>query len=190
MPTKRRRLLIDVDEVLADFQTPFFEAVHRLFGRKLSAEDCQVWDCFSLLGKDEALAVIAEIEKPGWCTALQPRPGAQEAIKHLRGWMDIYAVTSPFPSKTWVHEREAWLRQHFDFTGKDIVHTRSKYVVKGDAFLDDNPDHVAHWQDEHSGAVAMLWHIPNTRLLGHDDIRVRSWEEVITRLEYRLKPVV
>ncbi len=187
---RTRRLLIDVDEVLADFQTPFFEAVHRLFGRKLSAEDCEVWDCFSLLGKEEAKAVIAEIEKPGWCSALKPKPGAKDAIKHLRGWMDIYAVTSPFPSKTWVHERDQWLRDHFDFAGRnDIVHTGAKHVVHGDAFLDDNPEHVLNWMREYPGRIAMLWDIPNTRKLLMDDLRVRNWEELITRLEFSLKPV-
>ena len=180
---RKRRLLSDVDEVLADFQGPFFETVHRLFGRKLGPEDCQVWDCFSLLGVEEKQAVFTEIEKPGWCAALKPKPGAQEAIERVRSFMDVYAVTSHFPtSKTWVHERDEWLKEHFNFTGKDIVHTSAKYLVKGDAFLDDNPSHVVRWGEEHPDGLAMLWHIPNTRKLGHDDLRVRGWDEVIAKV--------
>ena len=185
---KRRRFLVDVDEVLADFQAPFFEAVHRLLGRKLRAEDCEVWDCFTLLEEGELKLVINEIEKPGWCAALSPKTGAKDALDKIRTTMDVYAVTSPFPSKTWVHERDEWLKQHFNFTGKDIVHTRAKYLVRGDAFLDDNPDHVTHWASEHPGSLAMLWDLPNTRALPMEDMRVRSWGEVLARLAALPRP--
>ncbi len=178
----RKRLLVDVDEVLADFQTPMFDALFDLYGRRMKPEDCEVWDCFSVMTPNEKRGVFSIIEHPGWCSSLRPKDGARTAIEALRKIVDVFAVTSPFPSRTWVHERDHWLKTHFDFSNKEIVHTSAKYLVKGDAFLDDNPAHVIEWKREHPEALAMLWHIPNTRLLGHDDLRVRSWNEVIAKV--------
>lgn len=179
----RKCLLVDVDEVLADFQTPMFDALFDLYGRRACAEDCEVWDCFSLMSPNEKRGVFSIIEHPGWCLGLKPKEGARDAILELRKLVDVYAVTSHFPtSRTWVHERDTWLKTQLDFTGKDIIHTSAKFMIKGDAFLDDNPDHVTRWRAAHPQGLAMLWHIPNTRKLGHDDIRVRTWEEVIERV--------
>lgn len=111
-----KSLLVDVDEVLADFQTPMFQALEDLYGRRARAEECEVWDCFSLMSAHEKKGVFAIIEQPGWCYALKPKPGAQEFIKGLRLCMDVVAVTSHFPSsRTWVHERDNWLVDQFGF---------------------------------------------------------------------------
>lgn len=179
----RKRLLVDVDEVLADFQTPMFDALYELYGRRLSAEDCEVWDCFSVMAPNEKKGVFSIIEHPGWCAALKPKDGAIYAIDNLRKFVDVFAVTSHFPtSRTWVHERDEWLQRLFNFDRKHIVHTSSKYIVSGDAFLDDNPTHVSEWSAANPQGLGLLWHIPNTRKLGYDDIRVRSWKEVIERV--------
>jgi 5'(3')-deoxyribonucleotidase len=179
----RKRLLVDVDEVLADFQTPMFEALYELYGRRASAEDCEVWDCFSLMSPNEKKGVFSIIEHPGWCRALKPKDGAIEAIARLRELVDVYAVTSHFPtSRTWVHERDEWLQDHFKFDRRHIVHTSSKFIISGDAFLDDNPDHVMSWLRENPTGLAMLWHIPNTRNLGFDHLRVKAWDEVVEEI--------
>lgn len=182
MSYRKNRFLVDVDEVLVDFQTPAFGLLERLHGRKLTPEDYTVWDMFTLFSEDEKKSVFAEISKPGWCRGLEPKPGAIEAIKTLRTLCDVYVVTSPFPSPTWVHERDAQLREVFGFGSREIIHTGAKFLVKGEFFLDDNPEHVSKWQAEHSQGDAMLWHIENTRTMGYDDVRVRTWEEVIHRV--------
>ena len=164
-----------------------FDALFDLYGRRLKPEDCEVWDCFSMMTPNEKRGVYSIIEHPGWCAALKPTPGSTEAIEKLRGIVDVVAVTSHFPtSRTWVHERDTWLKQHFAFSSKEIVHTSAKYLVGGDGILDDNPDHVTSWLREHPTGLAMLWHIPNTRKLPYDDLRVRGWTEVLDRVGARI----
>lgn len=176
------RFLVDVDEVLANFQKPAFEVVGRLTGRAYTPTDFLVWDIFSVLSDEELDAVLEEINKPGFCAALEPTPGSQEAIKAIKEFAEVFVVTSPMHSRHWVYERTEWLRDHFDVDSKHVVHTSSKHLVRGDAFLDDKPEHVSAWTKEHPEALAMLWHIPNTRTLGMDDLRVKNWDEVIQRL--------
>lgn len=179
---KRKRLLVDVDEVLADFQTPALLLMDAALGRRITPDDFEVWDCFSLLSEDDRKWVFSKIECPGWCASLAVKPGAKEALGELRELVDVYAVTNPFPSPTWVHERITWLINNLGFTRAQIVHTSAKYLCDGDAFLDDNPENVMRWNAEHPDGMHMLWHIPNTRKLGFDDIRMRSWDEVINKV--------
>jgi len=183
---RRKRLLLDVDEVLVDFQKPAFGLLEKLCGRKLGPEDLDVWDMFTLFTEEEKQTVIAEIEKPGFCRALQPKDGAIQAVKDLRNLVDVYAVTSHFTSPTWVHERDAQLMEEFGFKKREIVHTSAKYLISGDYFLDDNPSHIEAWRSEHPNGIAMLWHIHNTRNLGFDDIRMKSWPEVFDRIKSTL----
>jgi 5'(3')-deoxyribonucleotidase len=188
---RRKRLLIDVDEVLVDFQTPTFDIIHRLLGRRLRPEDYEVWDMFGLFTDEERTAIFTEIEQPGFCRALKPTPGARLAVEELRSLVDVFPVTSHFHSQTWVHERDASLKEHFGFTKREIVHTGAKFLVAGDYFLDDNPSHVEGWVAEHPDGCGMLWHIPNTRTLGFEDIRMHSWGGVIERIKTTLdRPTV
>jgi 5'(3')-deoxyribonucleotidase len=178
----RPRLLVDVDEVLADFQTPAFAVIHKITGRSYKPDDFLVWDIFGVLSDEEAQAVFDVMEQPGFCSSLQPTPGAIEAIEELREFAEIYAVTSPQHNRHWVYERTEWLLEHFKLNKAHIIHTAAKYLVRGDAFLDDKPEHVEHWAHENPDKLAMLWHIPNTRNLGQGLLRVRSWSEVINRV--------
>jgi 5'(3')-deoxyribonucleotidase len=187
---RRKRFLIDCDEVLADFQTPVFELLKNYNGRILKPEEYDVWDMFTLFTADEKKAVFAEIEKPGFCESLKPKRGAAIAVDKLRDVVDVLAVTSHFPSSpTWVYERDKWLDHFFAFRGNEIIHTRAKSAVYGEYFLDDNPSHVSAWMAEHPKGVPMLWHMPNTSKLGLADFRVHSWDEVHTRVRSTLESV-
>ena len=181
---KRKRMLTDVDEVLCDFQSPVFEMAKQIFGKDVGPHsyDGTVWDIFAAFTPEETKVLLAECEKPGWCASLKPLPGAQEAVAELRKHVDLFAVTSPFHSTTWVYERERWLAEHFGFERSQIVHTSAKYLVCGDVLLDDKPDHITAWQAEHPDGLAMLWPIANTRNLPLDKWRVKDWPDVLDRV--------
>src|SRR5574338_1228455 len=101
---RRKRLLLDVDEVLADFQSPTYDVIERLFGRRLTPFDYDVWDMFTLFTDEEKTVIFAEIEKPGFCRDLRPKEGSIEAVHELRKFVDVFPVTRHFTSPTWVHE--------------------------------------------------------------------------------------
>lgn len=146
-------------------------------------EDFKEWDIFSILRPEQRDIVFASIERPGFCSRLAPIPGAVEAIQKIQEFAEVIPVTYQFPSPTWVPERTEWLGRWFGFKANEIVFTGAKHAVVGDALLDDKPDNVRKWMQYHPEGLGMLWHIPNTRLLPHDDIRVKSWDEVISKLK-------
>ncbi len=178
---------MDVDEVLADFQTPALEVMSSVTGLTYKPDDFTTWDIFGCLTEDQRLAVFKVLEQPGWCASLEVLPGSQEGIEELRSFCDVFPVTSPFHSAPWVNERAAWLEKNFGWKRREIVHTGSKFRVIGDALVDDNPDHKTAWDEAHPGGLALLWHIHNTRHMGYEDARVRSWPEVSLRIRAHAK---
>lgn len=176
-------MLVDVDEVLADFQTPAFEAIYQVTGKRYTADDFSVWNIFEELTEEELKAIDALIEAEGFCLSLQPKPGAVMAIEKLRELADIYIVTSPNHTRHWVYERVEWLRIHFGVNKKHVLHAHAKFLVDGDVFLDDKPEHVHDWGKERPNKLAMLWHLENTRNLGQGLLRVFTWDEVIDRVQ-------
>lgn len=185
---KKPRFLIDVDDVLCDFKTPALGLMQSLFGHKVVLEDMEVWDIFEELPLRHREELDAELSKPGYCTNLEPHPGTLEAISALRELTHVVIVTAPYMSPTWMHERVLWLESRFGFARRDIVITEGKFLVGGGFFLDDKPLNVSEWAEEHPQGEAMLWATPNTnKMSDYDPFRVRSWDEVIARVQARLK---
>jgi 5'(3')-deoxyribonucleotidase len=174
--------LVDVDEVLCDFQNPALALIKKVTGRVYTPADFDTWDIFSVLNVDEADDVFEQMEQPGFCASLPPADGAVEFIWEMREYANVYVVTSPQHNRHWVYERTEWLREHFNFQKKHIIHTAAKHMVRGDAFLDDKPDHVEHWSKTNPAGLAMLWHIPNTRNLGQGLLRMKTWAEVLEKM--------
>lgn len=183
-----KRFLIDADEVLANFADPACKVISEVLGRPWSLADrpAGMWDMFGGLSKEEYVEVFGVMSTEGWCLALEPYPGTQEAVKRIRELCDeVFVVTSPHPGPYWAFERTVWLRRHFGFESYEVIHAARKYVCSGDFFLDDHPDHVQGWQEQHPEGQAMLWTSEHNRQLkGYDDIRVNSWGEVIERVEH------
>jgi 5'(3')-deoxyribonucleotidase len=180
----RPRFLLDVDEPLARFQHAALDIVRRLYGRTHDPSEFTSWDVFEhILQPGEREAVFAEISAPGFCSNLAMVEGATEAIARLRELGDVYFVTSPWHSVVWPSEREAWLEAKFGVPRSSVVSTRSKYLISGDLFVEDKPDHVVAWKEENPEGKALLWHIPNTARSHPDLERVRSWNEVLVHAE-------
>lgn len=178
-------ILVDVDEVLGDFQTPALDIMEEVTGRRYQLEDFKEWDMFATLSKEELKLVLDRIKLPGYALNLQPTPGSQEFIQELSKLGKVYIVTTPFNSPTWVGERTEWLWKHFGIPSKRVVHTGAKYLVRGRALLDDKPEHIDNWSARHPGELALLWHNPTTRHLDHPH-RVHTWADVLAKVERHL----
>lgn len=154
-------VLVDVDDVLADFYTSALRIVGEILGCDVTAGPRTTWDIIDAFGFTDAqtAAFKQAVGRSAFCASLVPYPGAREGIARLREIADVYAVTAPFHSLHWVSERDWWLAEHFGFTRKQIVHTDAKYLVTGDVFIDDKPDHIRRWAARHTGA-AVLWAQP------------------------------
>lgn len=175
---KRPRILLDVDDVLVDFETPAEKLVSDLLGREWTlAEGPQEWDLFQALSKQQFKLAMQLIHVPGWSNCLLPFTKAQTAVSILQEIGDVYAVTAAIP---WASDRCGYLDHHFGIDKNHQVYTKAKYLVSGDFFVEDNPSNLQQWLAENRQGKGIFWNTRNNqRVEGYDKLRVSSWEEVI-----------
>lgn len=141
-------ILLDCDGVICDFVTPSLKLVAELGGPVLTHATCETDDLKTLLLHSEhAIAAFEQrVGAPGYCASLKPYEGALAFVDELRSIAEVACVTSPFrKSKTWMHERTEWLKAHFGFEDSDILPTKGKERVFGDAIIEDSVSHAARW---------------------------------------------
>ena len=203
---KNPRVLLDADGILFDFVAGIIDVISNKFHIDLTNEDFPDWDVFARLDvlqkekhtgsrpqlrwDDEHIwknTALHEAKRENFCLNLPPLPGAQDAVKKmLESGIDLFIVTSHFGgNKTWVHERDTSLFKNFDIPAKRIVHTASKYLVKGDVFIDDKDEHCIEWRRAHPAGEAFLWTTPHNLNDGKGLRRLSGWEEILDILRIK-----
>ena len=181
------RVLLDVDGVLADFLTPSLGLIEKLTGRKYTVDEMVTWDIFEVVGKEWEQPFFEACNQPGFAASLDVYQGAKEGVARLHEIAEVYIVTSPLNhNPTWTHEREKWLKQHFDIPHNRVVHTSAKHLCIGDALIDDRPYNVQKWGYEHPAGTGLLWDAPWNRRDKVPGVRVHDWREansIISRMK-------
>ena len=131
------RLLLDCDGVLADFQTPWLDALG------IIKHTVTTWG-LSCTGKSPQEVRNARRTVESYVESLQPYPGVEKVILDLREAYDVHCVTALM-----VEGRRWWLEDWLGFDKGHIHMTQSKWLISGAIFVDDNPDLVEEWQEEH-----------------------------------------
>jgi 5'(3')-deoxyribonucleotidase len=178
--------LIDVDGVLADFHTMFFETARTLLGRPLVKSDSyKEWDIARALNlsSTEEEMVYDVLDQPGVAENMPELPGAIAGVKSIAEHAEVFFLTSPMrSSRTWVYDRDRWLEKKFGTEqGGKIVSTHYKYLVtNGDVFIDDKVTHLEQWQESRAKCpgpfLPICWAQPyNT---DSSVFRTDSWEAV------------
>lgn len=182
----RRRVLLDVDGVLADFLSPSLAFLDHEFGVKQDAQTFPSWDLFETIDRRYQEAMATHWAQPGWCRAIPVYGGAQEAVMALREVADVYFVTAQMlHAPYWMWERVQWLKEHFAADDRHIVLTLAKYLIVGDVFVDDKPANVNAWAAAHPEKQGVLWTQPyNTSHTPTGNVmRCGSWRDLRTVVE-------
>lgn len=181
-------LLIDVDDVTAQFRRKFVDMANNILGTEISFESSL--HCYEIekgmnLTKAQNSKVWVEVNKKGFASSLDLMPGAGDAVENLSKKYEVMFLTSPLKSSdTWVSDRRRWMRKHFGRVLEDsIITTKSKFAVDGDYFIDDRPEMINKWTSErlrrcgsHSTPKPMLYAWPYNE--GTPAPRFRSWEDI------------
>jgi 5'(3')-deoxyribonucleotidase len=176
----RRRILVDVDGVLADFVGPVItwaNGLRRAGEPPFTREGITEFDLLKAWGIAHMWGELdRHVIKPGFCEAIEPYPGAREFLDRLKLVADVVIVTSPWKSSpTWCFERRVWLEKRLGYTGP-LVFTKEKHLIKGDMLIDDCAEHT----DAFPGVGMLLdqpWNQNATRSL-----RVANYGQALDRL--------
>jgi 5'(3')-deoxyribonucleotidase len=172
-----KRILLDVDGVIADFTSAYLEIANKLAGTDWKHDDQTDWNLGFLPGlaavENEAWKAVG---LPGFARRIKAYDGAIDGVRRLAELGDIYIVTSPvwmhglaegetqeaheLHGRTFCYDRVRWLEEHFGLARNHIIFAYDKHLVEGDVFIDDKPSNVENWLSSHggkSGTRAILW---------------------------------
>ena len=115
--TEKRRLFVDMDGVLVDFDSGV---------RRLDAET-------------RAAYAAAPDEAPGVFALMGPMPGAIEAMNRLADTFDIYILsTAPWKNPTAWADKVRWIQRYLgDQFAKHLILCHRKDFLRGDFLIDD-----------------------------------------------------
>ena len=151
MMRMKKRVLIDVDDVVAGYRKKYVEEAERELGRSFFPLH-ENWDVEVdlALSPEEIMRMNLICNGPGFAASLPEMEGAVQGVQELNEFLDVYFVTAPVSrSPTWIFDRTAWLVEKFgNVLGKKIVPTKHKHIIGGDFFIEDKPANAMKWVKE------------------------------------------
>ncbi|MFQ5967860.1 MAG: hypothetical protein ACE5MI_09645 [Acidimicrobiia bacterium] len=195
---ERITVVFDLDDVLFDFVTPFFEWHNRRYGTDLTPEDLATAKyLFEAWGgtKEEAIERLALFFREVDVLGLKPIPGAVECLEGLQAKYQLAVVSARDPDFAAV--TEAWIEKYFAGVFDPVIlgvgHsergerpvTKASVCrqIRAGVLVDDQVAHLTGAAEE--GLRALLfgrypWN--QTQPLPPNALRVADWSEVCAAL--------
>lgn len=167
----KKRLIVDMDGVMADIYSQFIAYDEKEFGYRQPIEN--------MLGKREKDVfknARQYIFENGFFRNAPVMEGSIEAVKQLNEKYELFIVSAAMEFPKSLSEKYEWLAEHFSFlTWHQIVFCGSKTVVQGDIMIDDYYKNLDFFQGQ-----TLLFAQPHN--FGHDDkthTRVETWDDIL-----------
>ena len=138
-------ILIDMDDVIADFDGEFYRKWNKIHPDKhITPPDER--KCFYLI--DESPEEYTELIRgvytaPGFIKSLPVIKGSIEGVKEIASkGHKIFICTAPLNAyQNCVKEKYEWIEEHLGFEWtKKLILTKDKTLVQGDILIDDKPE--------------------------------------------------
>ncbi len=164
-----------MDGVIADTAQQFLNWYEMKTGVKLTKKDIH--------GKEELEALPDRLAKQfvfeaGFFRGVPVMDGAQEAVRELMKYFDVYIVSAAMEFPQSLSEKYEWLREHFPFIPwNNIIFCGDKSIVGTDYMIDDHVKNL----DRFKGRPFLFSAGHNVHIDRH--IRVNDWPEVVALLK-------
>ncbi|MEN0005139.1 MAG: 5'(3')-deoxyribonucleotidase [Bacteroidota bacterium] len=174
----RKRIAIDMDEVIADVLPKFLDLYEATYGRRPAKEEYWGRKLYKVEG---GMALRKHLFEKGFFRDLPVIEGSQEAIKLLMEHCDIYITTAAMEFRASFEDKYDWLAEHFPFIHwKNIVFCGDKSVIRTDYMIDDHSFNLKTF----AGTGLLFTASHNAHETGYT--RVNNWTEVLEFFEGEL----
>lgn len=166
----KKRIALDMDEVIADVQPKFLELYEAEFGYRPSREDYWGKKIYQVNGADR---IRERLFEKGFFADLPVMPGSKEVVRELMENYDIFITTAAMEFRMSLEDKYDWLKRHFPFIHwKNFVFCGDKSVINAHYMIDDHPHNLHTFQGK--GLLFTASH--NIHETGFT--RVNNWEEI------------
>ena len=172
MEKKKKILLIDQDDVLAEYIEGVAIAYNKKYNTSKTAEDCTCWDLYAVFGNE----VDTVMHDPELFRHLKPVKYALEVFERLykSELFEMYIVTAA--QSTTVEAKHEWIKTYLPyFPQEQIIVCRKKGMIRGDFLLDDGMHNIEEFAA--SGGTPIIFDRPHNRNADKGYMRVKDWLE-------------
>lgn len=167
---RKYTLLIDQDDVLAEYILGVVEAYNAKYETDFKTTDCKTWDLCSVFGTQ----IETVMHEPKLFRELKPVSHALEVFERLYRdeRFDIYIVTAAHLSC--VEAKSEWLKEYLPFFPEDhFIVCRKKNMIKGDFLLDDGMHNIEAFAK--AGGTPIVFDRPHNARHKGPYRRVKDW---------------
>jgi 5'(3')-deoxyribonucleotidase len=172
----RKRIAIDMDEVIADTLEKFLTVCNGELGLSLSKSDLTGRNLWDVIGQDHFPTLKGFVSESDFFADLDVMPDSQDVIRRLMDRYEIFITSAAMEVPTSFAAKFDWLKLHFGFIpSTHIVFCGDKSIINADFMIDDNARHFESFRGE-----GILYTAPhNMHVQGYR--RVHNWKEVEER---------
>ena len=168
----KKRLAIDMDQVICDLLTVWIDRYNNDYGDNLKKEDITEWNWHHLTKPECGKKVYEYLDDQNMFENLPVIEGSQEVVKELSEKYEILIVTAPWNVYN-VIPKYKWLKKHFAFIDeRNYVFTRNKSLVKADWLIDDKAKNFEGFVGQ-----GLLYDAPHNKNENRYP-RMKNWEEI------------
>jgi 5'(3')-deoxyribonucleotidase len=121
-PTLRKRIALDMDEVMADTLTAWLERCNQDFDTRITKADLHGKKIYDLVGPARAVAARGFLDHPEFFLDLPLMEGSQAVVKSLYQRYEIFVTSAAMDHPNSFPAKYVWLKKHFSFIpDKNIV---------------------------------------------------------------------
>ena len=165
-----KRILVDMDGVLVDVYSRFFELYKEATGRSMQMKD--------IIGLKEAEAFPEQlkwVDSPGFFRNMPVMKDSQMVLKRLNEKYDVIvaSMATEFPQS--LTDKMLWLTDHFPFISwKQVVFCGRKNIIEADIMIDDHLKNL----DNFKGKTYIFTQPHNMNLTPDRHVRIDSRKEI------------
>jgi 5'(3')-deoxyribonucleotidase len=171
--TKSLRIVVDVDEVLADTATREIAWLNQRFGHSLTLALVSRSKLEELVPKAHAEALEAHLHEGEFFADLPVMRDSQSVLRQLAERYDVFVATAAMEYPRSLGAKFTWLAKHFPFISPQrLVFCGDKSILAADVLIDDNERNLRVFRGQ--GYLFTAPH--NARVEGY--ARLANWQEV------------
>ena len=167
----KKRIALDMDEVIADVTPKFLDLYEEAYGRRLEPGDFWGKKIYDL--HEDAYVLRDRLHDKGFFRDLPVMPDSQEVVRRLCEDYDVFITTAAMEFRSSFEDKFDWLADHFPFIHwKNIVFCGDKSIIKADYMIDNHVKNLLNFDGK--GLLFTASHnAEETRFT-----RVNNWREV------------
>ncbi len=167
-----KRLLIDMDDVMADIFTKLVNTTNERTGTAWKKQEITTPEIHQKFRNDYE-TVREMLWEKGFFADLEVMPDAQEVIEKLHKKYEIFIVSAALEFPNSLTEKLHWLQKHFPYIGwKNTVFCGHKYMIMADYLIDDHEKNLVNF----TGTPLLFTAPHNIHIEGY--LRMNSWKDV------------